>query len=270
MSASVYSCLNGDQRDAVKGILKRSDKAARSVYLKHERDFVLLNGGWGGTAHYSPTDGGVRLNLERVFSKDGLRPQGTTWFHEFGHMIDGLHADISRTYGGGVFAKTIKSEVEAYIDARHKEMRDGLKRAVKSKDIGWLESNGYLMEWHADYLRRHPDKVAEALSGLKHTKAATYSSVASEIGEMSHAEKADLSDLFGGATLNKCNDGWGHSKSYWRPKGASEDYQLARLAQEGFAEFFSASTANPESLAVLRKYLPESSKIFDEMMKEGL
>ena len=78
MPASVYSCLNGDQRDAVKGILKRSDKAARSVYLKHERDFVLLNGGWGGTAHYSPTDGGVRLNLERVFSKDGLRPQGTT------------------------------------------------------------------------------------------------------------------------------------------------------------------------------------------------
>lgn len=270
MSASVYSRLNGDQRDAVKGILKRSDKAARSVYLKHERDFVLLNGGWGGTAHYSPTDGGVRLNLETVFSKDGLRPQGTTWFHEFGHMIDGLHADISRTYGGGVFVKTIKSEVEAYIDARHKEMRDGLKRAVKSKDIGWLESNGYLMEWHADYLRRHPDKVAEALSGLKHTKAATYSSVASEIGEMSNAEKADLSDLFGGATLNKCNDGWGHSKSYWRPKGASEDYQLARLAQEGFAEFFSASTANPESLAVLRKYLPESSKIFDEMMKEGL
>lgn len=166
----------------MKGILKRSDKAARSVYLKHERDFVLLNGGWGGTAHYSPTDGGVRLNLEIVFSKDGLRPQGTTWFHEFGHMIDGLHADISRTYGGGVFAKTIKSEVEAYIDARHKEMRDGLKRAIKSKDIGWLESNGYLMEWHADYLRRHPDKVAEALSGLKHTKAATYSSVASEIG----------------------------------------------------------------------------------------
>lgn len=230
----------------------------------------MLNGGWGGTAHYSPTDGGVRLNLEIVFSKDGLRPQGTTWFHEFGHMVDGLNSNISETYRGGVFAKTIKSEVEACIDARHKEMRDGLKRAVKSKDIGWLESNGYLMEWHADYLRRHPDKVAEALSGLKHTKAATYGSVASEIGEMSNAEKADLSDLFGGATLNKCNDGWGHSKSYWRPKGASEDYQLARLAQEGFAEFFSASTANPESLAVLRKYLPESSKIFDEMMKEGL
>ena len=41
-----------------------------------------------------------------------------------------------------------------------------------------------------------------------------------------------------------------------------------RLSHEGFAEFFSASTANPESLAVLRKYLPESSKIFEEMLEE--
>lgn len=30
----------------------------------------------------------------------------------------------------------------------------------------------------------------------------------------------------------------------------------------------SASTANPESLAVLRKYLPESTKIFEEMLEE--
>lgn len=268
MSASVYSCLNGDQRDAVKGILKRSDKAARSVYLKHERDFVLLNGGWDKTAHYNPTDGGVRLNLERVFSKDGLRPQGTTWFHEFGHMVDGLNSNISETYKGGVFAKTIKKEANAYIDARNKEMREGFKRAKAAKDLGWLEANGYISKWKVDYLRKHPDNVAEAISSLKHTKADAYRSVESEIWEMSDADKADLSDLFGGATLNKCSDGWEHSKSYWRPKGATEDYQLARLAHEGFAEFFSASTANPESLAVLRKYLPESSKIFEEMLEE--
>ena len=30
----------------------------------------------------------------------------------------------------------------------------------------------------------------------------------------------------------------------------------------------SASTANPEPIAVLRKYLPESSKIFEEMPEE--
>ena len=268
MSASVYSRLNGDQRDAVKGILKRSDKAARSVYLKHERDFVLLNGGWGGTAHYSPTDGGVRLNLERVFSKDGLRPQGTTWFHEFGHMVDGLNSNISETYKGGVFAKTIKKEANAYIDARNKEMREGFKRAKAAKDLGWLEANGYISKWKVDYLRKHPDNVAEAISSLKHTKADAYRSVASEICEMSNADKADLSDLFSGATLNKCKDGWYHERDYWRPKGSGEDFTLMRLSHEGFAEFFSAHTANQESLDVLRKYLPESTKIFEEMLEE--
>lgn len=270
MGAPVYSTLNDEQKAAVKRIIEASGGPVRDAYLKNEHTLVLLDGKYAGTAHYHPRDGGVRLDLDKVFDTGGLRPQGTVWFHEFGHMIDSLHADISRTYGGGVFAKTIKSEANAYIDARNKEMRDGFKRAVKSKDLGWLESNGYLMKWNADYLREHPDEVAAALSNLRHTKADAYNSVASEIWEMSNADKADLSDLFGGATLNKCSDGWGHSKSYWRPKGASEDYQLARLAQEGFAEFFSASTANPESLAVLRKYLPESSKIFDEMMKEGL
>lgn len=268
MSASVYSRLNGDQRDAVKGILKRSDKAARSVYLKHERDFVLLNGGWGGTAHYSPTDGGVRLNLERVFSKDGLRPQGTTWFHEFGHMIDGLNSNISETYKGGVFAKTIKKEANAYIDARNKEMREGFKKAVEAEDLDWLQSNGYLEKWRVDFLRKNPERIDLALSTLHHSKKDAYRSVADEIGKMGHAQKADLSDLICGATLNKCEDGWYHDRGYWRPKGSGEDFTLMRLSHEGFAEFFSAHTANQESLDVLRKYLPESTKIFEEMLEE--
>ena len=268
MSASVYSRLSGDQRDAVKDILKRSDKAARSVYLKHERDFVLLNGGWDGTAHYSPTDGGVRLNLERVFSKDGLRPQGTTWFHEFGHMVDGLNSNISETYKGGVFAKTIKKEANAYIDARNKEMREGFKKAVEAEDLDWLQSNGYLDKWRVDFLRKNPERIDLALSTLHHSKKDAYRSVADEIGKMGHAQKADLSDLICGATLNKCEDGWYHDRGYWRPKGSGEDFTLMRLSHEGFAEFFSAHTANPESLAVLRKYLPESSKIFEEMLEE--
>lgn len=39
-----------------------------------------------------------------------------------------------------------------------------------------------------------------------------------------------------------------------------------QIANEGFAEFFSAYTANPESLAIL----PESSKIFEDMLKGAL
>lgn len=270
MSARVYSRLDSGQRNAVKEILKGSNKLARNVYLKYEGSLSLLDGNWAKTANYSPTLGGVRLNLAKTFAKDGLRPPGTTWFHEFGHMIDGLNSDISETYDGGIFAKTIRKEVNDYIDTRNKEMREGFKAAVSRKDLDWLQDKGYLEGWRANFLREHPERVDLALSTLRHSKKDAYRSVADEISGMTHAQKADLSDLFGGATLNKCNDGWGHSRDYWKPKGAGDDYVLSRLSKEGFAEFFSAYTANPESLAVLRKYLPESSKIFDEILKKGL
>ena len=54
------------------------------------------------------------------------------------------------------------------------------------------------------------------------------------------------------------------------PKWSQKGYELKPLAHEGFAEFFSAYTANPESLEMLRKYLPESTKIFEEMIEEVL
>lgn len=134
-------------------------------------------------------------------------------------------------------------------------MRRGFKSAVAGGDLDWLKNNGYIAEWQVDYLREHPERTSPALSTLKHTKADAYRSVASEISAMTDAQKADLSDLFGGATLNKCSDGWGHATTYWKPKGAPRDYELMQIANEGFAEFFSAYTANPESLAILRKHL---------------
>lgn len=290
MSADVYSRLSDGQRRAVRDILGGSDRLARRVYLKYERDLVLLDGKWGKTANFNPNDVGVRLNLSDVFAraKGGDRPCGTTWFHEFGHMIDHLTSgagswadkrragmapedvNLSTSYRGGIFAKTIRREVNAYIDARNRELRKGFKAAVDGGDVDWLRENGYLDKWRADFLREHPERKGLALSTLRHTKQDAYRSVAAEIDAMTNAQKADLSDLFGGATLNRCSDGWGHKTAYWKPKNAPRDYELTPLAEEGFAEFFSAYTANPESLAVLRKYLPESSKIFEEMLKKGL
>ena len=97
-------------------------------------------------------------------------------------------------------------------------------------------------------------------------RSVAYRSVADEISAMGNARNADVSDLFSGATLNKCEDGWMHDTDYWNGVGI-EDFETFNLAHEGFAEFFSASTANPESLEMLRKYFPESGKIFDELIK---
>lgn len=269
-AASVYDGLDQKQKSAVASILKRSDESVRRVYLSYESMFKLLDGNWRDTAHYDPAANGVRLNLSEVFASDGKRPQGTTWFHEFGHMVDSLSGNISETYKGGAFAKSIQSEVNAYIDARNKQLRDGFKKAVAAKDTGWLVANGYMSSWKAEYIRENPDMEKTMLAALRHTKTYAYRAVADEIRHMDDAQKADVSDLFGGATVCKCDDGWGHSKAYWRPKGTQKGYELKPLAHEGFAEFFSAYTANPESREMLRKYLPESSKIFDEIIEEVL
>lgn len=269
-AAPVYDGLDQKQKSAVTSILKRSDENVRQVYLGYESMFKLLDGNWRGTAHYDPAANGVRLNLSEVFASDGRRPQGTTWFHEFGHMVDSLSGNISETYKGGAFARSIQSEVNAYIDARNKRLRDGFKKAVAAKDTDWLVANGYMSSWKAEYIRENPDIEKTMLAALRHTKTYAYKAVADEIRHMDDAQKADVSDLFGGATVCKCEDGWGHSKAYWRPKGTQKGYELKPLAHEGFAEFFSAYTANPESREMLRKYLPESSKIFDEIIEEVL
>lgn len=269
-AAPVYDGLDQKQKSAVASILKRSDENVRQVYLGYESMFKLLDGNWRGTAHYDPAANGVRLNLSEVFASDGRRPQGTTWFHEFGHMVDSLSGNISETYKGGAFARSIQSEVNAYIDARNKRLRDGFKKAVAEKDTDWLVANGYMSSWKAEYIRENPDMEKTMLAALRHTKTYAYKAVADEIRHMDDAQKADVSDLFGGATVCKCDDGWGHSKAYWRPKGTQKGYELKPLAHEGFAEFFSAYTANPESREMLRKYLPESSKIFDEIIEEVL
>ena len=269
-AAPVYDGLDQKQKSAVASILTRSDENVRQVYLGYESMFKLLDGNWRGTAHYDPAANGVRLNLSEVFASDGRRPQGTTWFHEFGHMVDSLSGNISETYKGGAFARSIQSEVNAYIDARNKRLRDGFKKAVAEKDTDWLVANGYMSSWKAEYIRENPDMEKTMLAALRHTKTYAYKAVADEIRHMDDAQKADVSDLFGGATVCKCDDGWGHSKAYWRPKGTQKGYELKPLAHEGFAEFFSAYTANPESREMLRKYLPESSKIFDEIIEEVL
>ncbi|MEE0308858.1 MAG: phage minor head protein [Slackia isoflavoniconvertens] len=268
--AAVYQGLDKSQKQAIEAILNRSDEKVRQVYLGYESMFKLLDGNWQKTAQYDPAANGVRLNLAKVFATNGDRPQGTTWFHEFGHMVDSLSGDVSETYKDGVFAKTIQSEANAYIDARNKQLRAGFKRAVAEKDTDWLVANGYMSSWKAEYIRENPDMEKTALAALKHTKTYAYRAVADEIRSMNDAQKADLSDLFGGATVCKCEDGWGHEKTYWRPKLSQKGYELKPLAHEGFAEFFSAYTANPESLEMLRKYLPESTKIFEEMIEEVL
>lgn len=91
-------------------------------------------------------------------------------------------------------------------------------------------------------------------------KQRAYDEVSREIRAMTDAQKADLSDIFEGATGAKVKGRWGHGKSYW-------DKGNGALAREAFAEFYSAHITSPDSLAVLKQYLPKSAAIFEDIIE---
>lgn len=75
---------------------------------------------------------------------------------------------------------------------------------------------------------------------------------------LSFKTTGDISDIFEGATKGKVIGTGGHSKNYWTTRS---------VAVEAFAEMFSATTTNPQSLGNIKKYFPKSYDVFNEMLK---
>jgi hypothetical protein len=152
-------------------------------------------------------------------------------FHEFGHNIDHvLNQEVgngrksqffSETYKNGLLGQTAKAEAEAFIQ----NYRAGLSE-VAGRDIPY---------------------------------AAACKKLSMELTDkITLMERADLSDIFEGATDGKVLLGVGHGKVYWK---------LVNNGVEVFAGIFSASVCNYGSLATIKQYFPETYKVFQEMVR---
>ncbi len=77
--------------------------------------------------------------------------------------------------------------------------------------------------------------------------------------ELSLIQRSDISDMFEPIMSNKCAYpfGVGHGTNYWRNRDNGK---------EGFAEMYSAMVDNLESLEQIKRFFPESFKIFQEML----
>lgn len=201
----------------------------------------------------------------------------------------------STKFKGNLFGKTLKAEAAAYVDAAHARIKAQVSARLDALDLDGLCNDGMLSVstynmmqmkaieykrvtspdfdaaeygYTADDVKRvkgYKKEVATAVRKDPQYKAAVkkqraYEAVGKEIRGMTDAQKADLSDIFGGATGNKVDGGWGHRTSYWDKGGGA-------LAREAFAEFYSAHIGNPESLAVLKQYLPKSAEIFEDIIE---
>lgn len=265
-SASIYQTLESKHVDKIEELVTKADQRVRDVWSKFESKLTLLNGKYNGGAHFSPRYEGVNLSVKNTF-EDTKTGSMTTWFHEFGHNMDYLITKgkerlyFSESYKEGLFGKTIRNEVNNLVNIKHKELQKEYKEAVKNLDLEWLQEHG-VVPYYAN------EETLEVLlkSGYaKYKKANTYDFISKEIRSLTDAQKADLSDILEGATKAKIQGGWGHGKSYWKNK---EDWGRDGVATEAFAEMYSAFVANPDSLETMKKYLPESVKVFEEMLTE--
>jgi hypothetical protein len=123
-------------------------------------------------------------------------------------------------------------------------------------DIEWLHDNSYINDWNYDFFKRHGTWVG---GEPKFNKQMAYNALEREIKALTPFEKADISDIFEGATNGKISVGFGHGKSYWKRDTA--------LPTGAFAEMYDSTMTCPEGLAVIKKYLPESYKIFQQMLE---
>ena len=194
-------------------------------------------------------------------------------FHEAGHGIDsacrkyasgsGVFAShFSGAYKGGLFPQTIKEEVDDLVKALDKKLKQEFKD--HAGDVEWFYKEGHISASLYDMYKRGIYKAESVIP--KYSKAKAYSALQKEIKAYNNPYAiADLSDILEGATGAKVQCGYGHGAKYWKDRtiGGIAD----GLATEAFAEMTDSTFTNPESLELIKKYLPKSYKIYEEMLE---
>ena len=276
-----YDCdiakkFGSDYYDALhERIANSSNPELAQVWQKYESQIAV------GDANYK---GHEYCQGSRIYVNGARDAKGNSWqkpyqvtFHESGHAIDSLarsHQSVqnagvfsrhySAAYKDGLFPKTIKSEVDDLVKAKDVELK-ALFKAHKD-DVEWLHDNGFISNYSYDYFKRNG--TWGFYGEPKYSKSLAYSAIEKEIRTLPTMARADLSDIVEGATKGKIQCGFGHGKTYWtkRTYGGVED----GLATEAFAEMTDSTFANPESLETIKKYLPKSYSVYEEMIKNLL
>jgi hypothetical protein len=196
------------------------------LYKMHERDFKTPAVHAGSDAWYSPSDDRVTINPDSEFDPSGKMEPGNTWFHEFGHNIDHLEAPsgnarstLSFEYGNGAFPAKLREEAREYCVKAKGEMTQWAVSEIDGSEDGEAYLRGRLADklrgmglisddvvndykWH----RIGKDELKASLK--KPTLTGAYKYVAERLSELPDNERADVSDLLGGATNMRCREGW--------------------------------------------------------------
>lgn len=227
---------------AVKSTLQNADPNVKTVWNKYQGRFKTSDANYnGGQAYYSPRSDNVTLNIGYAASGSSYQAPYQVLFHEYGHMTDYLAARDA-----GFNAYTAFTEVFDGVDTAGKAVfttsgTDGLLGRTAKQEVKNTISN--IKKAHK------VTRKAEAAQILIDEIRQSYSLLA----------RSDVSDMLEGAGIGvKYPLGVGHGLGYWKNRDNGKEI---------FAEILSAEAASPESLACIKKYFPETYKVFRKILE---
>lgn len=256
--------------NAMHDIIDKCDNATlKGVWDKFEDELRVGDAHKKGGAYAMGKS--LYLDIEKCAKGNYYDKPYQVVFHEAGHGIDsacrglakesGVFAShFSGAYKGGIFPQTIKDEVNDLVSAYDKKLKQAFKD--HAKDAKWFYDNGFISKRNYDWVLDGTYSVDVVVP--KYRKSFAYNALQKEINGYSSYARADLSDILEGATGAKIQCGFGHGAKYWKDRtigGISDG-----LATEAFAEMTDSTFTNPESLELIKKYLPKSYKVYEEML----
>lgn len=240
--AYISNTYGATHATAVKAALQNADPDVKAVWNKYQGKFKTSDANYtGGQAYYSPGSGNVTLNIAYAASGSSYQAPYQVLFHEYGHMTDYLAA---KDAGFGTY--TAFTEVFDGVDATGKAV------FTRSGAGGLLG-------------RTAKQEVKDAIGKIKKAHNVTRKADAAQIlideirQNYSLLARSDGSDMLEGAGIGvKYPLGVGHGLSYWKNRDNGKEI---------FAEILSAEAASPESLACIKKYFPETYKVFRKILE---
>lgn len=241
--------------------------------LFNDDSFSYENGKEKGT-FFSPLGNRVQYKMGDEGGEGSCYSKGGVFYHETWHAIDKNYGEnndyISKSY--------VFDDGQTFLDK--------VNRATSSDNINWksvkeeiendrkalIKENGYSEEQKEEILKNLQKKVASwhdlpepkppHNEWLKETEefkeSEKYSKAVLEAESKWRRKWGDLSDMYSGYAKSHYGlVGLGHDFKYWGRVGIR--------AVEAFAECASAKATNPESYAVLKKYVPDIVKGFEEI-----
>ncbi len=220
--------------DAISGYLSKASLAIQRVWNDCAGDFHCIEPKYKGSmAFYSPNHDGVKLDISAAAKGSRYQTPYQVVFHEYGHHADYI---LNRRYGDGSRIRAISETYKNGILG--KTVKKEANKAIEE----FAANNHYALK-----NGRVTDKAIRAF--CEHIK-----------NELSLLQRADISDMFEPIMPGSFAFpfGIGHGTDYWK---------IRDNGKEAFAEIYSASVCNPESLEQIKRFFPESYQIFLEILE---